>query len=110
ALEAYQAKSLATAARARVRDGVAVLDAIGPLFKRANLMTAVSGATSYTILRNDLQAALDDPAVSAIVLNIDSPGGEASGTNELAQAVYEARGTKPIIAYAGGTGPPAADG
>jgi hypothetical protein len=30
-----------------VRDGVAVLDAIGPLFKRANLMTALSGATSY---------------------------------------------------------------
>jgi ClpP class serine protease len=59
-------------------------------------------------LRNDLQAALDDPTVSAIILNIDSPGGEASGANELAQAVYEARGSKPIVAYVGGTGASAA--
>jgi ClpP class serine protease len=92
ALAAYQAKSLANAQRANSRDGVAILDAIGPLFRRANLMTAISGATSYDILRQDLQAALDDPAVKAIILNIDSPGGEANGTSELAQAVYDARG------------------
>jgi hypothetical protein len=46
---------------AREGTRVAVLDAIGPLFKRANLMTAISGATSYEIIRGDLQAALDDP-------------------------------------------------
>lgn len=108
ALEAYAAKSLSNAQRARVRDGVAVIDAIGPLFKRANLMTAISGATSYTIMRADIQAALDDPAVKAVILNIDSPGGEASGTDELAQAVFEARGVKPIVAYVGGYGASAA--
>lgn len=108
ALAAYQAKSLANANRANSRDGVAILDAIGPLFRRANLMTAISGATSYDILRQDLQAALDNPAIKAIILNIDSPGGEANGTSELAQAVYDARGAKPIIAYIGGTGASAA--
>jgi ClpP class serine protease len=81
ALEAYTAKSVANAQRARSRDGVAILDAIGPLFRRANLMTAISGATSYDILRQDLQTALDDPTVKAIILNIDSPGGEANGTS-----------------------------
>jgi signal peptide peptidase SppA len=108
ALEAYSAKSIANAQRARVRDGVAVLDAIGPLFRRANLMTAISGATSYDILRQDLQAVIDDPAVKAVILNIDSPGGEANGTSELAEAVYGLRGKKPIIAYIGGTGASAA--
>lgn len=108
ALDAYASKSLANAEQARVRDGVAVLDAIGPLFKRANLFTAMSGATSYTIMRADLQAALDDPKVKAIILNIDSPGGEASGTAELAQAIYDARGTKPIVAYVSGSGASAA--
>jgi capsid assembly protease len=108
ALEAYAAKSLANAERARVRNGVAIIDAIGPLFKRANLMSAISGATSYTIMRADIQTALDDPAVRAIILNIDSPGGEASGTDELAQAVFEARGAKPIVAYVGGYGASAA--
>lgn len=108
ALDAYASKTLANAQQARVRDGVAVLDAVGPLFKRANIFTAISGATSYTIMRADLQAALDDPKVKAIVLNIDSPGGEASGTAELAQAIYDARGTKPIVAYVGGNGASAA--
>jgi hypothetical protein len=58
ALEAYAAKSLANTQRARVRDGVAIIEANGALFRRANLFTAMSGATSYDILRADLQAAL----------------------------------------------------
>lgn len=108
ALEAYRAKSLANSERARVRNGVAIVDVIGPTFKRANLFTAMSGATSYDTIRTDLQAALDDPKVKSIMLNIDSPGGEASGTSELAQAIFDARGKKPIVAYVGGTGASAA--
>lgn len=104
AIEAYRAKSLANTDRARSRDGVAILDVIGATFKRANLFTAMSGATSYDMLRADFQAALDDPKVKSILLNIDSPGGEASGVHELAQAVFEARGSKPIVAYVGGLG------
>lgn len=108
ALEAYRAKSLAAADQAGVRNGVAVLNAIGPLTKRANMFTDISGATSYDILRRDFQAALDDPKVKAILFNVDSPGGEASGTAELAQAVFDARGRKPMAAYVGGVGASAA--
>ena len=104
ALEAYRAKGLDGTQRATVRKGVAILGVTGPLFKRANLFTAISGASSYDVLRTDLQAALDDPKVDAILLDIDSPGGEVNGGNELAQAIYAARGTKPIVAYVGGTG------
>lgn len=100
ALEAYRAKSLERAERARVRDGVAILDVAGPMFKGANLMTEMSGATSYQTLRRDLQTALDDGNVKAILLNVDSPGGEARGVGELATAIFEARGRKPIVAYA----------
>jgi ClpP class serine protease len=59
-------------------------------------------------LATDLQAALDNPQVRAIVLNIDSPGGEASGISELADMVYAARDRKRIVAYIGGTGASAA--
>ncbi|KRR21701.1 S49 family peptidase [Bradyrhizobium retamae] len=100
-LEAYRAQELDRAERATVRDGVAILNVDGPLFKRANLMTMFCGATSYDVLRRDLQAALDNASVRAIMLNIHSPGGEAAGTSELAQAVYDARSVKPIHAYAG---------
>jgi ClpP class serine protease len=102
-LEAYRAKNLASAERLQIRDKVAILNATGPMFKRANMMTALSGATSYDVLRRDLQAAAD-AGVSSLLMNVDSPGGEASGVNELAQAVYEMRDQMRIVAYVGGVG------
>ena len=101
ALEAYRAKALERAERATVRDGVAILNVEGPLFKKANLMVELSGATSYAILRRDFEVALNDDNVRAILLNVDSPGGQVAGVAELARAIRDARGTKPIWVYAG---------
>ena len=84
------------------RDGVAIIPVVGPLFRYANLFTQISGASSYEILAKDFTAALEDPAIKAIVLDIDSPGGEVNGVAELADMIYEARGRKPIVAYASG--------
>lgn len=84
------------------RDGVAVIPVTGPLFRYANLFTAISGATSYEILAQDFTTALDNPDINAIILNIDSPGGEVNGCAELANMIFAARGKKPIIAYASG--------
>lgn len=102
ALEKYRSRRLDRSERATQRDSVAILNVHGALFKRANLFVEICGATSYDILNRDLQSALDNPSIKAICLNIDSPGGMASGCDELAQAVYEARGTKPITAYVSG--------
>jgi len=85
-----------------LRDGVAILPVSGPLFRYANLFTAISGATSYELLARDFEAALNNPQVRAILLNIDSPGGEANGVSEFADQVFLARGTKPVVAYVGG--------
>lgn len=84
------------------RDGVAVIPVTGPLFRYANIFTAISGATSYEILAQDFTVALDNPDINAIILNIDSPGGEVNGCAELANMIFAARGKKPIIAYASG--------
>lgn len=84
------------------RDGVAIVPVTGPLFRYANLFTAISGATSYEMLAQDFTAALDNPDINAIILNIDSPGGEVNGCAELANMIFAARGKKPIIAYASG--------
>ena len=85
-----------------VRDGVAVIPVVGPLFRYANLFTAISGASSYEVLAKDFNSALENPDVHSIVLDIDSPGGEVNGCAEFANMIYESRGTKPIIAYASG--------
>lgn len=102
ALEAYRSRASSRGERMGIREGVAILNVEGPLFKKANLFVEFCGATSYEILRRDLQVALDDPSVTSILLNVDSPGGEANGCDELANAVYAARGKKPITAYVSG--------
>lgn len=102
ALAARQGRPLRNARRAHTREGVAVIEAVGPIFRYANLFTEISGATSTEVLAMDLQAALDDPMVHGIVLDFNSPGGLAAGINELGNMVAEGRNRKRIIAYAGG--------
>ncbi|AFC85459.1 S49 family peptidase [Frateuria aurantia] len=104
ALETRPGDELRNTRTTSVRDGVAIVPVTGPIFRYANLMTRICGATSTQVLATDIQAALDDPSVRAIVLDIDSPGGEANGINELAEMIFAARGQKPIVSYVGGTG------
>lgn len=106
ALEAYRAEAVARSATLEQRGPVAVLNVQGPLFRRANMFTEFSGATSYDILRRDLQVALDNRDIRSILLNIDSPGGAVNGCGELAKAIYAAE--KPVVAYVGGMGASAA--
>lgn len=102
AVAAKLGRELQNSHSTELRDGVAILPVIGPLFRYANMFAKVSGATSYDILAKDFTTALENPEVRAIILNIDSPGGEINGCAELAAMIYEARGTKPIVAYASG--------
>lgn len=91
-----------------MRDGVAVIPIDGPIYRYADFFTAVSGGVTTEALARDFQLALDDPAAAAVLFMIDSPGGEATGINELADAIYAARGRKPIAAYVEGYGASAA--
>lgn len=78
--------------------GVAVMPLFGTIFPRANLMTEISGATSAEQFGNQFQALVNDPQVSAIVLDVNSPGGYSAGIPELTDRIYAARGKKPIVA------------
>lgn len=106
ALEAKLGRPLGNTMSASIRDGIALLPVEGPLFKRANLMTEFSGATSYEMVARDLATALDDPNVQAVMLMIDSPGGEVRGTMDLASMVSAA--SKPVWVHVDGTAASAA--
>jgi len=80
----------------------------GPIYRYADYFTKYSGGVTTEALAKEFQAALDDVGVQAIALVIDSPGGEATGINELADTIYQARGQKPIHAYIEGYGASAA--
>jgi signal peptide peptidase SppA len=84
------------------RDGVAVIPVTGPLFRYANLFTMISGASSYELIARDFTAALENPQIKGIILDIDSPGGEVNGVSELSNMVFAARGKKHVVAYASG--------
>jgi len=86
-----------------VVNGSAIIPIDGPIAKRMNLFSRVSGGASTELIARDIRDALDDPAVEQIILHIDSPGGTVDGTEQLADLVYESRDKKKIIAYTDGT-------
>lgn len=83
---------------ARVKDGVAVIDVIGSLVNRGAWVGASSGLVSYEGVGAQVDAAVSDPEVRAILLDINSPGGEAAGMFALAAKIRAARETKPVTA------------
>jgi signal peptide peptidase SppA len=93
----------ATRPESRRVNNVAVLPLFGSIFPRANLLTEMSGATSAEDFSRQFQALVDDPQVDAIVLDVDSPGGQVGGIEEASKLVYDARGKKPVVAVANHT-------
>lgn len=84
----------------RTIGSVAVLPLFGSIFPRANLMTDVCGATSAERFGAQFAELVKDPDVGAIVLDVDSPGGQVAGIDELSKRIYDARGIKPVVAVA----------
>lgn len=81
-------------------NGIAIIPVHGPLSKRSGIFDAYFGFTSYELLAESMQEALDDSDVSAILLDIDSPGGEVAGLFDLCDQIYAARKIKPVWASA----------
>lgn len=102
AVSAQLGRELDNSFKTIIRDDVAIIAVVGPLFRYANLFTQISGASSYEILAKDFTGAVENPDVKAIILDIDSPGGEVNGCAEFASMIFDARGKKPIVAYASG--------
>jgi len=80
--------------------GIAIIPVYGVLVPRANVMSDMSGATSFDILTAQLREAMGTASVTTIVLDVDSPGGNAAGATEFAREVLKARTKKSIIAVA----------
>lgn len=81
-----------------VEAGVAVIAVHGLLVQKLGTLRPACGMTGYDGIRANLLTALDDPEVRAIVLDLDSPGGEVSGCFDLADTIFAARGAKPLWA------------
>lgn len=82
-----------------VVDRIAVIEIAGTLVHRGAWIGQSSGLTSYEGIAAQLQAALADPAIRGIALDIDSFGGEVAGAFDLADRIRTARAQKPVHAF-----------
>jgi signal peptide peptidase SppA len=79
-----------------VVDGIACVPVTGTLVHKLGHLNPYSGMMGYDSIRAQVGMALADKDVRAIVLDVDTPGGEVSGCFDLVDDIYHARGTKPI--------------
>jgi protease-4 len=84
------------------RGGRAVSDRIALIVMRGLISSSIPGSASDSMvedMRAALQQARDDSRVKAIVLEIDSPGGEVTASDQIYNAVVKARAKKPVVVY-----------
>ena len=77
---------------------VAVISLGGYISQKPTLFSMLFGGTSAEGFAREVGAAMRDSSVGAVVLDVDSPGGEVFGTPEAAAAIRAARGPKPLVA------------
>lgn len=86
--------------RAETPPGIALIPVVGTLVRRTLGMEAASGLTSYGEIAALVDEALADTSVEGILLDVDSPGGEAGGVFELGERIRAADAVKPVWAIA----------
>lgn len=80
---------------------VSVIPLYGMITPFGSLLSMLfGGGGGLDMFRGQLDAAVNDPAVQHIVLEVDSPGGLVDMVPETAEAVRQARTVKPITAVA----------
>ncbi len=77
-------------------EGIAVIPVTGTLVAKLGSIYPYSGMTGYDGIRATLYNALADEKVRAIAFDMESPGGEVAGCFDLVDAIYRARGPKPM--------------
>lgn len=80
--------------------GIAIIPVYGVLVPRANMMSEMSGGTSFEVLTAQLREAMGNSTVGTILFDVDSPGGNVAGATEFAREVLRARTKKTIVAQA----------
>lgn len=78
--------------------GVAVINVSGPITYRDSFFSYYFGGASVERMQAQFRTALADPAVTAILFRVDSPGGTVDGVPEFGTEIFKARGQKPIAA------------
>jgi ClpP class serine protease len=86
--------------RERLRRRPVILQVAGVISKRFDWLAAACGFATYEGLGASLQSALSDYRVRAILLDVDSPGGQVDGMLDFADQILAARAKMPVWSVA----------
>ncbi|ACL57430.1 S49 family peptidase [Methylobacterium nodulans] len=86
----------------RTADGVAIITMVGELVNRGAWVGASSGLISYEGFAYQMRMAAADLRTKSILLDLESPGGEAVGAFEAAEVVRQVAAQKPVTALVNG--------
>jgi protease-4 len=84
------------------RGGGGTADKIAVITMRGLISSSLPGTVSDSMvddMRAALQQARDDNRVKAIVLEVDSPGGEVTASDAIYSALIKTRARKPVVVY-----------
>lgn len=84
---------------ARNVNGVAVIPVTGVLCDEMSWMVRWGMASSYQQLEKEFVQQIGSDQIKAVAFYFDTPGGSAIGCKRLADIIFAARGSKPIVAY-----------
>ena len=82
-----------------VSEGLAVITVKGPLVNSDSPYLKYFGVTGYPEIRDAVLAAVSDPEVKQILLDVDSGGGAVSGCADTGALIRAAHKVKPITTY-----------
>ncbi len=86
-----------------VSEGVGVLPIMGMIIPKSDFFSIFFGGfAALDILTRDFREMMGREDIHTIVMDIDSPGGNAFGVQQFANIIYEARNDKPIISVTSG--------
>ncbi|GGR62252.1 hypothetical protein GCM10008959_25260 [Deinococcus seoulensis] len=97
---AREGRAAATQDAQDATPSVAIIPLHGTIFPRGSMMVWMCGAVDPHTFADRVRAAAQDPAVTSIIIDIDSGGGAVSGIDVAAQAVAEAAQVKTVTAIA----------
>ena len=79
------------------RGNIGILNIRGPIVRYGGMMELSADVRSLESYAKEFKTLEEDPSVEVIVLNIDSPGGEAAGISQF--ATYIRNSPKRVVAY-----------
>src|ERR1051325_2156130 len=84
-------------------NAVGLIRVYGTLGNKLSMLETECGGVDCESIGEQLKAFANNPDVSSIVIDFDSPGGVSQGIPELAQLISEVDKVKPVYAYCSAT-------